>query len=45
MSLMSLCKNAGVDFENELVEALSMVGWSKEKIIASIDGTVGGVAA
>lgn len=45
MSLMALCKDAGVDFEHELADALSMVGWSKEKIVASIDGTVGGVAA
>lgn len=45
MSLMALCKDAGVDFEHELAEALSMVGWSKEKIVASIDRTVGGVAA
>lgn len=45
MSLMALCNEAGVDFEHELAEALSMVGWSKEKIVASIDRTVGGVAA
>lgn len=45
MSLMALCNDAGVDFEHELVEALAMVGWSREKIVASIGCTAGGVAA
>lgn len=45
MSLMSFCNEAGFDFKHELEEALSMVGWSKEKIIESIDHAAGGVAA
>lgn len=45
MSLMTLCNDVGVDFKHELEEALSMVGWSGEKIIESIDHAAGGVAA
>lgn len=45
MRLMLLCNEAGFDFDHELEEALSMVGWSKEKITASIDRTVRSDAA
>lgn len=45
MSLMALCKEAGFDFEHELEDALSMVGWPSERILASIDRAMGGAAA
>lgn len=45
MSLMALCKEAGFDFEHELEDALSMVGWPSERILASIDRARGGAAA
>ena len=35
-SLMLLCKDAGIDFEPELKEALSMVNWTSEQIMEMV---------